>query len=93
MFGLYNIKIQSEAVMLLDNSELQLIYWPLVDAYSASSVLEATFVALHQQPASHALLMGKVLEERCTLVPFAGLTSAKNWETLSTSLAACRVGS
>lgn len=32
--------MQSEDVMLLDNSELQLIYWLLVDAYSASRVLE-----------------------------------------------------
>lgn len=66
MFGLYNIKMQNEDVMLLDNSELQLIYWLLVDAYSASRVLEAMFVALRQKPARCALLMDKVLEERNT---------------------------
>lgn len=64
MFGLRNTKMHSEDVMLLDNSELQLIYWLLVDAYSASRVLEAIFVALCQKPARCALLMDKVLEER-----------------------------
>lgn len=56
--------MQSEDVKLLDNSELQLIYWLLVDAYSASRVLQAIFVALCQTPVSCALLMDKVLEER-----------------------------
>lgn len=63
LFGLHNIKTQREDVMLLASSELQLIWWLLVDAYFASRVLEAVFVALCQKPASCALLMGKVLEE------------------------------
>lgn len=64
MFGLYNIKMQSGDVMLLDSSELQLIHWLLGDAYTASRVFEAIFVALCQNPASCTLLMGKVLEEQ-----------------------------
>lgn len=44
--------MQSEDVMLLDNSELQLMYWLLVDAYSAGRVLEAMFVALRQTSVS-----------------------------------------
>lgn len=50
--------------MLLDSSELQLIYWLLGDAYTASRVFEAIFVARCQNPASCTLLMGKVLEEQ-----------------------------
>lgn len=38
--------MHGEDVMLLDNSELQLMYWLLVDACSASRVLQAIFVAL-----------------------------------------------
>lgn len=44
--------MHSEGVMLLDSSELQLMYWLLVDAYSASRVLEAIFVALRQKSVS-----------------------------------------
>lgn len=44
--------MHSEDVMLLDNSELQLMYWLLVDAYSASRVLEAIIVALRQKSVS-----------------------------------------
>lgn len=42
--------MHSEDVMLLDNSELHLMYWLLVDACSAGTVLEAIFVALRQKP-------------------------------------------
>lgn len=41
--------MHSEDVVLLDNSELQLMYWLLVDAYSAGRVLGAVFVALRQK--------------------------------------------
>lgn len=49
LFRVQNIRMHSEDVMLLDNSELQLMYWLLVDVYSASRVLEAIFVALRQK--------------------------------------------
>lgn len=71
--------MHSEGVMLLDNSELQLMYWLLVDAYSASRVLEAIFVALRQKSVS--IINGQSFwgVNKC-LLQRTGKHSAPTWQ-------------